>query len=186
MCLSHLILHSVVVSDSHLPCRAHAMLRPCRGLEKNGMVGTWHGRGMANVNQARPRCVNQMGKTHSKPLAARHGRGTAWARHAMYESAFTSQNSFYSVLNYTEWKAWCQWAYGMRGASTVTVGMQLQAKKKKKPPPPSYWLIYLTPLVQSPYDWVRRRTKVQSLLYSSKGKIFVFCRPSLGHNQHII
>jgi hypothetical protein len=30
-----------------------------------------------------------MGKTHSKPLAARHGRGTAWARHAMCESAFS-------------------------------------------------------------------------------------------------
>jgi hypothetical protein len=29
-----------------------------------------------------------MGKTHSKPLAARHGRGTAWARHVMCESAF--------------------------------------------------------------------------------------------------
>jgi len=29
------------------------------------------------VNQTRPHCVNQMGKTHSKPLAARHGRGTA-------------------------------------------------------------------------------------------------------------
>jgi hypothetical protein len=28
-----------------------------------------------------------MGKTHSKPLAARHGRGTAWARHTMCESA---------------------------------------------------------------------------------------------------
>jgi len=28
-----------------------------------------------------------MGNTHSKPLAARHGRGTAWARHAMCESA---------------------------------------------------------------------------------------------------
>jgi hypothetical protein len=28
-----------------------------------------------------------MGKTYSKPLAARHGRGTAWARHAMCESA---------------------------------------------------------------------------------------------------
>jgi len=27
------------------------------------------------VNQTRPHCVNQMGKTHSKPLAARHGRG---------------------------------------------------------------------------------------------------------------
>jgi len=29
------------------------------------------------VNQTRPHCVNQMGKTHSKPLAARRGRGTA-------------------------------------------------------------------------------------------------------------
>jgi hypothetical protein len=36
---------------------------------------------MWSVNQKRPHCVNQMGKTHSKPLAARHGRGTAWARH---------------------------------------------------------------------------------------------------------
>jgi hypothetical protein len=52
------------------------------------MVRSWHGRGMASVNQTRPHCVNQMGKTHSKPLAARHGRGTAWARHAMCESAF--------------------------------------------------------------------------------------------------
>jgi hypothetical protein len=51
------------------------------------MVGAGHGRGMASVNQTRPRCVNQMVKTHSKPLAARHGRGTAWARHAMCESA---------------------------------------------------------------------------------------------------
>ena len=46
----------------------------CRGLEKNGMVRAWHGRGMASVNQTRPHCINQMGKTHSKPLAARHGR----------------------------------------------------------------------------------------------------------------
>jgi hypothetical protein len=60
----------------------------CRGLEKKGMVRAWHGRGMASVNQTRPNCVNQMGKTHSKPLAARHGRGTAWARHSMCESAF--------------------------------------------------------------------------------------------------
>jgi hypothetical protein len=52
------------------------------------MVRAWHGRGMASVNQTRPQCVNQMGKTHFKPLAARHGRGTAWARHAMCESAF--------------------------------------------------------------------------------------------------
>jgi hypothetical protein len=61
----------------------------CRGLEKNGMVRAWHGRGMASVNQTQQHCVKQMGKTHSKPLAARHGRGMAWARHAMYESAVT-------------------------------------------------------------------------------------------------
>ena len=60
----------------------------CRGPEKNGMVRAGHGRGMASVNQSRPRCVNQMGNTHSKSLAARHGRRTAWARHAMCESAF--------------------------------------------------------------------------------------------------
>jgi hypothetical protein len=56
----------------------------CRGLEKNYIVraGLWarHGHGMASENQTRPQCVNQMGKSHSKPLAALHGRGTAWAR----------------------------------------------------------------------------------------------------------
>jgi hypothetical protein len=51
------------------------------------MVRAWHRRGMASVNQTRPQCVNEMVKTHSKPLAARHGRGMAWARHAMCESA---------------------------------------------------------------------------------------------------
>jgi len=44
------------------------------------MVRAWHGRGMASVNQTLPHCVNQMGKTHSEPLAARH---------VMCESAFT-------------------------------------------------------------------------------------------------
>ena len=69
-CVFPLDLHSAAVSDSHLPCHAHAMLRPChsfqghsttqhgRGLEKNGMVGAWHGHGMASVNQTRPHCVN--------------------------------------------------------------------------------------------------------------------------------
>ena len=49
----------------------------CRGLENNGMVAAQHGCGTARVDQTRPYCVNQMGKTHSKPLAAWHGRGTA-------------------------------------------------------------------------------------------------------------
>jgi len=50
---------------------------------------------MANVNQTQPHCVNQMGKTHSKPLAAWHGRGTAWARRAMCESALKIKQSHY-------------------------------------------------------------------------------------------
>ena len=53
----------------------------CCGIEKNLVVGVWHGHGMASVNQTRARCVNQMGKTPSKPSAAWHGRGTARARH---------------------------------------------------------------------------------------------------------
>ena len=77
-----------------MPCSDHAVLFKAtaqlgrretavlwRGLEKNCMVRAWHGCGMASVNQTRPHCVNRMGKTYSKPLAARHGRGTAWVRH---------------------------------------------------------------------------------------------------------
>ena len=52
------------------------------------MVRAWHGHGMASINQTRPHCVNQMEKTHSKPLA-RHDRGTAWARHAICESTLS-------------------------------------------------------------------------------------------------
>ena len=44
---------------------------------------------MASLNQTGSHCVNQMEKTHSKPLAAQHGRGTAWAQHAVCASAFT-------------------------------------------------------------------------------------------------
>ena len=66
MCLSHLI-YTVQPCLFHT---CHAVL--CHGLEKNVMVRAWDGRGMASVNQTRPHCVNQMGKTHSKPIAARH------------------------------------------------------------------------------------------------------------------
>jgi hypothetical protein len=68
-----------------MSCRAHAAL--CRDIEKSlsemhgrDMARARHGRGVACVNQTRPHCVNQMGKTQSKPLASRHGRDmiTAW------------------------------------------------------------------------------------------------------------
>jgi hypothetical protein len=40
-----------------------------------------HGRCMTCVNQTRPHCVNQMGKTQYKLLLARRGRGTAQSPH---------------------------------------------------------------------------------------------------------
>ena len=47
---------------------------------------------MASVNQTRSHCVNKW-ERHSKPLAARHDRGTAWAWHVMCESAFICRNA---------------------------------------------------------------------------------------------
>jgi hypothetical protein len=58
-----------------------------RGRFQNGMFMVWQGNGMACVNQTRPHCVNQTGKTQSKPLAERHGGETAWERHGMSELA---------------------------------------------------------------------------------------------------
>jgi hypothetical protein len=81
-------------TNSHMrcQCRTHAALWVAlRSRFQNGMVvarhecGTgaawaWHGIGMACVNQTRPHSVNQIRKTQSKPLLARHGRGTVWTR----------------------------------------------------------------------------------------------------------
>ena len=99
MCLSHLIytvrpclIHTCHAAPMPRPCHALAMpffsrprhsvavsQRPCCVVALRRTACSVHG--MANVNQTRPHCVNQMGKTHCKLLAARHGRGTAWARH---------------------------------------------------------------------------------------------------------
>jgi hypothetical protein len=76
--------HAVSTADAnlHMPCHANAVPMPrcdvsLRSRFQNGMVVAWHRRGMACVNQSRPYCVNQMGKTLYKPLAVRHGMGTA-------------------------------------------------------------------------------------------------------------
>ena len=77
------------------------------------MAWARHGHGMASVNQTRPHCVNQMGKIHSKPLAARHGMGPAWARHAMCESAFTWLQIVMTPIQ-TELLCWCiGWRYDL-------------------------------------------------------------------------
>jgi hypothetical protein len=69
--------------------------------KRRGQSMAWarHGHGMASVNQTRPHCVNQMGKTHSKLLAALHGMGTAcyvWIGLYLY---VTMSAHFWSVIS---------------------------------------------------------------------------------------
>ena len=107
-------LHSAAVSDSHLPCRAHAMHRPCRASQGHSTAverrpccavalrrTAWSEHCMASVNQTRPHCVNQMGKTHSKPLAARH---------AVCESALKVHSPLFETL-------WGQMCFGIQNFS---------------------------------------------------------------------
>jgi hypothetical protein len=60
---------------SRWPCCAIALRRTA--WSEHGMSAAWAWHDMASVNQTRPHCVNQMGKTYSIPLVAQHGRGTA-------------------------------------------------------------------------------------------------------------
>ena len=72
--------------------------------ERHGQSIAWHG--MASVNKTRPHCVNQMGKAHSKPLAARHGRGTAcYVWNGLYSTASVSQPFRYPLLTVFPFKA---------------------------------------------------------------------------------
>jgi hypothetical protein len=87
-----------------MPRHDHAapMLRCAVALRsrfQNGMVVAWHGHGMACENQTRPHCVNQMEKTQSEPLVARHGRGAEWEQHGMYELALNCQSSVYLFVH---------------------------------------------------------------------------------------
>ena len=71
-----------------MPCPCHALTMPFFSRPQHSTAvfrrpcctvalrrTAWSEHDMASVNQTRPHCVNQMGKTHSKPLAARHGNG---------------------------------------------------------------------------------------------------------------
>ena len=77
--------------------------RPCCAVALRRTA--WSEHGMASMNQTLPHCVNQMGKTHSKLLAARHGRVTAWARHGNGKVWVVRPLEVYlaalSVLDYT-------------------------------------------------------------------------------------
>jgi hypothetical protein len=71
VCGWSMLIHTCHAIPMPLLCRSHSSL--CCGLKKS--LSERHGRGMAYVNQTRPHCVNQKGKTQSKPLAERYGRG---------------------------------------------------------------------------------------------------------------
>jgi hypothetical protein len=70
-----MLIHTYHVVLIPFPCREPAVT--LRGRFQNGIFMAWQGNGMACVNQTWPHCVNQIGKTQSKPLAEGHGRGTA-------------------------------------------------------------------------------------------------------------
>jgi len=55
------------------PCCAVALRRTAWSEHGMGAALAWRGKCESDM----PHCVNQMGKTHSKPLAARYSRGTA-------------------------------------------------------------------------------------------------------------
>jgi hypothetical protein len=59
----------------------------------NGMFVAWHGCGIACVNQTRPHCVNQMGRTQSKLLAARHGNGVVCVKWPLFACRFVSMRN---------------------------------------------------------------------------------------------
>src|SRR5215510_499485 len=76
-----------VKADSHIPSRSHAVPLPCRpakGLDWVFPILFTH-------------CVNQMGKTQSKPLAGRHGRGTAFTLRTVDFSCVVS-SLFFAVM----------------------------------------------------------------------------------------
>jgi hypothetical protein len=94
----------MLLFDSHntipFPRRSHAFTlpRPCHEPAVKFIFVAWQGNGMVYMNQTRPHCVNQMGKTQSKHLAERRGRGTAGERHGMCESAFTELRDVTSLV----------------------------------------------------------------------------------------
>jgi hypothetical protein len=74
-----MLVHTYHALSMLLPFRhpVATLPRPCHGLERSlskrhirGMAGERHGNGMVCVNQTRPPCVNQMGKTQA---GERHG-----------------------------------------------------------------------------------------------------------------
>ena len=61
-----------LIHTCHAALRRGLEMSPC-GQSGRSMAGALGGHGMACVKQTRSHCVNQTGKTRSKPLATQHG-----------------------------------------------------------------------------------------------------------------
>jgi hypothetical protein len=74
-----MLIHTYHAVPMLFPCRHPAATMPwLRDRFQKGIFVAWQGNGMVCVNQTRLHCVNQTGKTQSKALAERHGRGKTW------------------------------------------------------------------------------------------------------------
>jgi hypothetical protein len=73
-----MLIHTYHAVPMLFPCRHPAVA--LRSRFQKGIFVAWQGNGMVCVNPTRPHCVNQMGKTQSKPLGERqrNGMGKAW------------------------------------------------------------------------------------------------------------
>jgi hypothetical protein len=83
-----------------------------RGRFQKGIFVAWQVNGIACVNQTRPHYVNQIGKTQSKALAERHGRGTAGERHG--NGMVCVNQPLIVVIHITMW-AGIATSYGLDG-----------------------------------------------------------------------
>jgi len=110
---------------------------PCCAVAFRRTARSEHGMGMASVNQTWPHCVNQMGQTHSKPLAAWHGKGTAWAQHGHgmlcvnWPWGFMKVVIYVPLLSYSIWTLKIQVRLVIQQLDTTQLQLRLLQHYKK-------------------------------------------------------
>ena len=87
--------HSAAASDSQLPCHAIPML--CCGLEKNGMVGAWHGKCESDTAALCKSNGKVTFYTLSGTARARHGNGMLCVWIGLWWLCYTALRSGFSI-----------------------------------------------------------------------------------------
>jgi hypothetical protein len=81
-----------------LPRPFHDPAMALRSRFQKGIFVAWQGNGMVCVDQTRPHCVNQIGKTQYKALAERHGNGMVCVNQPIMVVEFLDLLSGYKLL----------------------------------------------------------------------------------------